>query len=178
MKKFIVILSALLLTLTGTEAIAQKKAPDNDYNLKKAYEVLNEEKDEEKALDLPNQQLGETPDNVEALLLRAALLRNKKNYGPALSDLNHALKVNKPKKSGTPNSSIHWWKGYVYSDMGEEKKASESLGEAYRIARKDNKENLQSIAFDYAQTLYNIKDIDGADAVYIWLAGEGRSCGA
>ena len=46
MKKTITLLAALLLTLLSGNVYAQKKA-DNDYNLKKAYEVLNEEKDEE-----------------------------------------------------------------------------------------------------------------------------------
>ena len=52
MKRFYVIMSALLLTLMGTEVLAQKKDSNSDYNLQKAYEVLKEEKDEAKALDL------------------------------------------------------------------------------------------------------------------------------
>ena len=175
MKRLILILSTMLLTLIGTDALAQKKDSDNDYNLKKALEVLREEKDEAKALDLVNKQLRETPDNIDALVFRAHLLRKKEDYGGALADLNHALKVNKPKKSGTPTSFLHWWKGYIYSDMGEDKRAAESLAEAYRLARKYNKGDLQNIAFDYAQFLYNIDDIDGADAIYIKMIADDES---
>ena len=127
MKRFYVIMSALLLTLMGTEVLAQKKDSNSDYNLQKAYEVLKEEKDEAKALDLVSQQLSDTPDNIDALILRVRLLRRKEDYGRALSDINHALKVNKPKKSGTPASTLHWWKAYIYMDMGEKRKSSERV---------------------------------------------------
>ena len=175
MKRFYVIMSALLLTLMGTEVLAQKKDSNSDYNLQKAYEVLKEEKDEAKALDLVSQQLSETPDNIDALILRVRLLRRKEDYGRALSDINHALKVNKPKKSGTPASTLHWWKAYIYMDMGEKRKSSESFAEAYRLAQKDNKDNLQSIAFDYAQSLYNLDDLAGADAIYRKMLADDES---
>ena len=165
MKKTITIISALLLTLVCGHVYAQKNTTD-DYNLKKAYEVLNEEKDEDKAIDLVNKQLRETPDNVDALLLRVRLLRYKQEYGQALKDINHAMKVNKPKKTQVANSTLFWWKAYVYQDMMEKDSAAESFKTAYELARKDNKENLQSIAFDYAQSLYYLDDYSGADAVY------------
>ena len=88
-----------MLTVLSGNVYAQKNKTENDYNLKKAYEVLNEEKDEAKALDLVNSQLRGTPDNVEALLLRVRLLRRKEEFGQAFQDINHALKVNKPKKT-------------------------------------------------------------------------------
>ena len=106
-----------------------------------------------KALDLVNQQLKETPDNVQALLLRLRLNRNKGEYGKAMADVNHALKVNKPKKTEIRESTLHWWKAHVYDDMLEPEKACESYGRAYALARKDNKESLQSISFDYACSL-------------------------
>ena len=165
MKHFATILAALLLTLLSTNVYAQKKN-DNDYNLKKAYEVLNEEKDEAKALDLVTKQLRETPDNVDALILRTRLLRRKHEFGQALQDINHALKVNKPKKTEVANSTLHWWKAYIYQDMGDWQSAAASFKTAYELAQKDNKDNLQSISFDYAQALYSLKDYDGADVIY------------
>jgi len=158
MKKITVILSAILLTVLSGNVYAQKNKTENDYNLKKAYEVLQEERDEAKALDLVNKQLRETPDNVDALVLRVRLLRRKHEYGQALQDINHALKVNKPKKSETAMSTLHWWKAYLYQDMYELDNAAASFKTAYTLAQKDNKENLQSISFDYAQALYNLKD--------------------
>ena len=166
MKRILTLLSAVLLTVLSGNVYAQKNKTENDYNLKKAYEVLNEEKDEAKALDLVNKQLRETPDNVDALMLRMKLYRSNKDYGRALRDINQVLKVNKPKKTGLQTSTIHWWKAYIYDDMGDTPKAAESFATAYRLAQKDNRDNLQEISFDYAQVLYDLKDLDGADAIY------------
>ena len=159
-------LSALLLTFPGTLAYAQKNNSGNDYNLRKAYEVLNEEKDEAKGLDLVNRQLKETPDNADALFLRSRLLRNKGDFGQALQDINHAIKVNKPKKSGLANSTLHWWKAYIYRDLSDRTNAAASFKTAYELARKDDKDNLQRLSFDYGQSLYDLNDLDGADAIY------------
>ncbi len=166
MKRLFSIFAAILLTALSVNVYAQKNKTENDYNLKKAYEVLNKEKDEAKALDLVNKQLRETPDNVDALILRTRLLRRKHEFGQALQDINHALKVNKPKKSGTAMSTIHWWKAYIYQDMGDWENTASSLKTAYELAQKDDKDNLQSISFDYAQALYSLKDYDGADVIY------------
>lgn len=173
MKRFFTIfLSALVLTLFCGQAHAQKNNTENDYNLQKAWDVLREDNDEDKAMDLVNQQLRDTPDNVKALLLRVRLNRKKGEYGAALRDLNHALKVNKPKKSEIPTSTLHWWKGHLYRDMVEKQKAADSFRTAYQLAAKDDRENLQSISFDYAQALYFLKDLDGADAVYRKMLAE------
>ncbi len=166
MKYVFTFLSALMLTLFCGQAYAQKNKSVNEYNLQKAYEVLNEENDEVKGLDLVNKQLLETPDNTEALLLRARLLRRKREFGQALQDINHALKVNKPKKTEIATSTLHWWKAYIYRDMTDLTNAAASFKTAYELALKDNKDNLQSIAFDYGQALYSLDDLDGADIVY------------
>jgi clan AA aspartic protease (TIGR02281 family) len=168
MKKIFAILSALvMLTLPCGQANAQKtKNETSDYNLQRAWEALQDEKDEAKAFDLVNRQLKETPDNVKALLLRTRLNRKKGEYGAALADVNHALKVNKPKKSEIAMSTLHWWKGHIYQDMDETEKSSESLGMAYALARKDNKENLQGISFDYGCSLALLERYDEADAVF------------
>ena len=86
MKTIFTILATVLLTTLSFNTYAQKNKTENDYNLKKAYEVLNEERDEAKALDLVNSQLRETPDNVDALVLQARLLhrileRHFRRYG-------------------------------------------------------------------------------------------------
>ena len=166
MKRVLTLLAAILLTVLSDNAFAQKNKSENDYNLKKAYEVLKEENDEAKALELVNDQLQETPDNVTALLLHVRLLRRKEEYGRALQDINHALKVNKPKKTEVAMSTLHWWKAYIYRDMGDPQSAAASFKTAYELAQKDDKENLQNISFDYAQSLYKLGNLDGADAVY------------
>lgn len=166
MKKIVTLLTVTLLTVLSVNAYAQKNKTDNDYNLKKAYEVLQEENDEAKGLELVNKQLRETPDNVEAPLLRVRLLRRKNEFGQAPQEINHALKVNKPKKTEVRNSTLHWWKAYIYEDMGDKVNATASFKTACELARKDDKENLQSISFDYAQSLYDLGDYAGADAIY------------
>lgn len=166
MKKIVTLLTVTLLTVLSVNAYAQKNKTDNDYNLKKAYEVLQEENDEAKGLELVNKQLRETPDNVEAPLLRVRLLRRKNEFGQAPQDINHALKVNKPKKTEVRNSTLHWWKAYIYEDMGDKVNATASFKTACELARKDDKENLPSISFDYAQSLYDLGDYAGADAIY------------
>lgn len=166
MKKIVTLLTVTLLTVLSVNVYAQKNITDNDYNLKKAYEVLQEENDEAKGLELVNKQLRETPDNVEAPLLRVRLLRRKNEFGQAPQDINHALKVNKPKKTEVRNSTLHWWKAYIYEDMGDKVNAAASFKTACELARKDDKENLQSISFDYAQSLYDLGDYAGADAIY------------
>ena len=169
--RFIALLSALVLTLTP--AAAQKKGDSgNDYNLQKAYEVLREDHDEEKALELIQAQLKDTPDNVNALLLRVSICRNKEEYGQALIDINHALKVNKPKKSKVCRSTIYWWRAAVYSDMEEYGKAEADFRAALGLARKDDKDNVQDISFALGQTLYNMKKYDESDAVYYQIIRE------
>ena len=166
MKHLLTLLATLLLATLSVNTFAQKNKTENDYNLKKPYEVLNEENDNDKALELVNKQLQETPENVEALMLRMKIFRRKGEFGRALKDVNQVLKLNKPKKSGIANSFVHWWKAYIYRDMGDIKASEASLKTAYELAQKDNKENLQSIAFDYAQALYDNEKLDAADAVY------------
>ena len=166
MKKIVTLLTVTLLTVLSVNAYAQKNKTDNDYNLKKTYEVLQEENDGAKGLELVNKQLRETPDNVESLLLRVRLLRRKNEFGQAPQDINHALKVNKPKKTEVRNSTLHWWKAYIYEDMGDKINATASFKTACELARKDDKENLPSISFDYAQSLYDLGDYAGADAIY------------
>ena len=173
MKRIITILSALVLTLTGGEAFAQdKKDNNNDYNLQRAWEALEEEKDDDKASYLVEKQLRETPDNVKALLLRARLRRKRGEYGAALYDVNHALKVNKPRKSGVATSTLHWWKGCLYQDMGESGKAVDAYGKAYALAGKDNRDNLQGISFDYGCALLLAERRDEAIAVFDAMLAE------
>ena len=166
MKRYLPILSALLLTLLCFTSSAQLKKGKTDHYLEEAFTVLREEGDEEKGLELVNKQLRETPDNIDALILRVRLFCRKDEYGFALSDVNHALKVNKPKKSGVPMSTLYWWRGTIYRHMDDYYKSADAYKTAYELASKDDKEYLQSISFDYAQSLYVIYKLDEAEAVY------------
>ena len=163
MKK-ISVLTAILICLSFIPACATGKT--DDYNLRKAYEVLKKNNDTNEAISLLDKQLEETPDNVEALFLRAKLLRRKEDYSSAFRDINHALKVNRPKKSEIFNSTLHWSKSILYSLTGDREGEVAELRTALALARKDCKENVQSISFDLAQALYYLDRYDESDAVY------------
>lgn len=166
MKSFKTTFLILLLVLLSPGAFAQKTKSVNDYNYQKAVEVLQQEKDVDKAFELVNKQLRETPDNVDAILLRARLNREKDEYGAALADVNHALKVNRPKKTEVPNSVILWWKGAFYSEMGENEAAAETMKAAYQLSAKDAKDKHKDIAYAYSKTLLVLDNYDAADEIY------------
>ena len=150
----------------NNNASAQVKDDSKPYNLNKAWEVLQNDHDEEQAIKLLKEQLESTPDNAECWMLLCRIHRNREEYGAALSDVNEAIKVNKPKKSGYFNSTLWWWKGSVYGALGETEKSVECMRKALALAKKDNKDNVQSISFDLGQGLYELKRYDEADAVY------------
>ena len=150
MKRITLIIAAIAasLCLFFVSAAAQTKDEDNrPYNLQKAYEVLKNDHDEEQALKLLGDQLKSTPDNVECWMLMCRIYRNREEYGYAMSAVNEAIKVNKPKKSGFFNSTLYWWKASVYDDMDNDEMEVEWLKKALDAARKDNKENIQNISF-------------------------------
>lgn len=165
-------MSALLLTLASGTLYAQKTTTESDYNLRKAYEALNEEKDVDKALDLVSKQLKDTPDNVDALMLRMRIYQKREEFGKTLADVNRAIKVNNPKKSGLEQSTLYWWQSYAYAGLGDDAKAATAIGTAYKLAQKEKSEYLQVISFDYGRTLYNIGDLDGSDAVFRKMLAE------
>lgn len=159
-------MSALLLTLASGTLYAQKTTTESDYNLRKAYEVLRENNDFDKALELVNLQLKDTPDNVDALYLRIRINQQEGEYGKALADVNHAIRVNKPKKTGMDQSTLYWWQSYAYAGLEDDAKAAVAAGTAYNLAQKEKSEYYRTIAFDYGRALYNIDDLDGSDAVF------------
>lgn len=166
MRQILALLTSALLTILSVEAYAQKNESENTYKLQKAYEALEEEADISKALDLVNEQLLETPDNVPALIFRIKLLRGYGDYARALRDVNHAIEVNKPEKTEIMMSILHLWKAYIYENMGDMENSVASFETAYYLARKDPKTLRQAIAFGHAQALYSLDDLNGLDALY------------
>lgn len=173
MKHFILtlIIAVVALMSAAGHASAQSK-DDRPYNLQKAYEILQNDRDEEQALKLLSDQIKSTPDNVECWLLMCRIYRNQKEYGRAMSSVNEAIRVNKPKKSGFVNSTLYWWKSSVYDDMDNNEQEIEWLKKALDAARKDNKENVQNISFDLGQAYYDAKKYDESDAVYRQMVKE------
>lgn len=168
-KILMLVLAAAVALGMPTDGFGQKSkgGAEDDYNLKKAWEVLqNDSNDTDTALELLEKQLKATPDNVEALYLRARVYKNIEEYASALTDLNRAIKVNKPKKTNFANSTLHAWKAAVYENLGDFKKAEEEQGLTVALARKDNKESLPSFLRGYAHYLYVNDKYDESDAAY------------
>ena len=168
-KRIAVLLTACTMALPG---FSQSREDNRPYNLQKAYEVLQNDHDEDQALKLLGEQIKSTPDNVECWLLMCRIYRNQKEYGRAMSSVNEAIRVNKPKKSGFVNSTLYWWKSSVYDDMDNNEQEIEWLKKALDAARKDNKENVQNISFDLGQAYYETKKYDESDAVYRQMVKE------
>lgn len=164
--------AALMLVSSPCHAQSKKGADKDTYNLQRAYEVLQQDHDEEQALQLLGEQLKSTPDNVESWMLMCRIYRNRGEYGLAMSAVNEAIKVNKPKKSDFFNSTLYWWKACIYDDMGSDETEVEWLKKALDAARKDNKENIQNISFDLGQAYYELKKYDESDAVYRQMVRE------
>ena len=168
-KRLAVLLTACTMALPG---FSQSREDNRPYNLQKAYEVLQNDHDEDQALKLLSEQIKLTPDNVECWMLMCRIYRNQKEYGRAMSSVNEAIRVNKPKKSGFVNSTLYWWKSSVYDDMDNNEQEIEWLNKALDAARKDNKENVQNISFDLGQAYYEAKKYDESDAVYRQMVKE------
>ena len=168
-KRLAVLLTACTMALPG---FSQSREDNRPYNLQKAYEVLQNDHDEDQALKLLSEQIKLTPDNVECWMLMCRIYRNQKEYGRAMSSVNEAIRVNKPKKSGFVNSTLYWWKSSVYDDMDNNDQEIEWLKKALDAARKDNKENVQNISFDLGQAYYEAKKYDESDAVYRQMVKE------
>lgn len=160
MKKTIAV--TMMLMSFGLTACAQHSST---YKLDKAYEVLKEERDEEKAMKLVNEFLTDNPKNADGLLLRARLYRKQDEYGKALADVNTAIKSHR-KNSEVGLSILYWWKATIYTEMDRENDAIAEFAKAYKLARKEKSDGLQEISFDYAQALFNKDDYDAADKVY------------
>lgn len=160
------IIAVTALLSTANPAFSQGKDDDRPYNLQKAYEVLREDRDESQALKLLGEQLKSTPDNVECWMLMCRVYRNRKEYGHAMTSINEAIRVNKPKKSGFVNSTLYWWKASIYDDMENNEQEVIWLNKALDAARKDDKNNVQGIAFDLGQAYYEMKMYEESDTVY------------
>lgn len=170
MKQFIhTIITAALLLLAAVPSSAQnarQKGGSPDYYLTKALEALNGDKDIARALELLDEQIAETPDNAAALFHRARIYGMSREYVKAFRDLNNALKVNRPKRSGVAGSEIHRLKGRFYYEMEQYDKAAEELDTALSLAVKDSRDDVPDISFEYGMALNKSGRIEEADVLF------------
>ena len=110
MKNSILLLAITILLNLATTAQAQKNE-ESDYNLRKAYELL-ENKEEAEALKYINKQIEEYPKSANAYGMRARLLFEQQKYGAALADINKAIQFWK-KDINIKQYSLYWWRAII-----------------------------------------------------------------
>ena len=161
-KRMFIIL--VVLTILAPQACAQRKVV-SDYNYRKAVEAYFEEDDDDKALELLNKQIDDTPNHIDSRFIRARIYWSTDKYDAALRDISYAIKHYKGKPS-VYKSTLWGLQGAIYDDMERYPEAAESYKQAVKLARKDNPEKVQSYHFDLAQALYMSDEFDNAEKEY------------
>ena len=113
MKK--VLFTTALLLIMGLQLCFAQKSQPSDYNLRKAYE-LYEQNDEKEAMRYINQHISDNPRLSNGYIFRASLYQHQKKYGQALMDVNNAIK-NWDKNEDVPKYISYWLRADIYVDM-------------------------------------------------------------
>ena len=162
-KIIIMVLAALCLTLQPLSA--QKKEGNDNFKYHKATEILDKGGNPQEARKLAMENLKENPKHIDSYLLVAGIDRQEDDYASALGIIEQAMK-NNHKNSGFSTALLLWWKGIIYGEIGDTKRAVETMEEVVKLARKTDKEHVTSMMEDLAQFHYNLKDYDASDKVY------------
>lgn len=153
------------------------------YNLEKAYEIINETGDEDKALEYVNQELKANPYSYDAILFKCRILRNQEKYGQTISLLNNAIKGYNKKKSGGDKYVLYWWRAAVQAELNNMESALEDYNMAYKLVKKegddeDRSEFLSARAqFHYLNDNYDLSDADYKEALEIDNTDQGAMVG-
>ena len=163
MKKFL--LTTAIVLFMGLQLCYAQKNQSSDYNLRKAYELL-EQKDEKETLKYINLYIKENPKESQGYIFRAGLYQRQKKYGQALMDANNAIK-NWDKNEDVPKYSPYWWRADIYVDMDMYDKAISDFTTVYKLVAKSNDlEIIHEILYQRAGVYYNMNDYANADADY------------
>ena len=154
-----------MLCLAFQPMSAQKNEGTENYKYHKACEIMDDGGDPKEARRLVNENLKENPKHIDSYLMLARLDRMEKDYASALGRVDQAMK-NNYKKSGISEAKLLWWKGIIYNEIGDSKAAAQTMEQAVKLARKQEKEHLASMMEDLAQFRYDLKEYDASDAVY------------
>ena len=154
---------SFLLAAMPSVANAQKDK-ESDYNLRKAYELL-EKNDQSEAMKYLNQQIEEYPKSVEAYAMRARVLMEQTKYGSALTDINKAIKFWK-KGDRTKQYTLYWWRAVIYSNMQMDDKSLADFEVVYKLALKEDPDVVHDVLFQRAEKHYDMQNYDAADADY------------
>ena len=170
--KRIIPLIIMALCMATNCTWAQKNNAKDDYKIRKAIEVLEEEQDETKALKLLDEQLKDFPEDAEALFLKARILIDLEEYGKGLRAINRAMEYNRPKSTGIFKSTLYLWRSAAYLGMRDNGKAIEDLQKALTYARKDNPDNVQYLSSSLGRTLYREGRYEEATEVFNMMIKE------
>ena len=154
---------SFLLVAMPSVANAQKDK-ESDYNLRKAYELL-EKNDQSEAMKYLNQQIEEYPKSVEAYAMRARVLMEQNKNGSALTDINKAIKFWN-KGGQTKQYTLYWWRAVIYSGMQMNDKALADFDMVYKLALKEDPDVIHDVLYQRAEKHYDMQNYDGADADY------------
>lgn len=163
MKKSVLLVTMSILLAIPSIGYAQKNE-ESDYNLRKAYELL-EKNDQSEALKYINQQIDEYPKSSNAYAMRARVLMDQKKYGGALSDINKSIKFWK-KDSKSKQYSLYWWRAVIYSNMQMNDKAFADYETVYKLALKEDPDVIHDVLYQSAQLHFDLAEYDKADADY------------
>ena len=165
----IIILTLAVLGLALQPMSAQKNEGTENYKYYKDCEIMDDGGDPKEARRLVNENLKENPKHIDSYLMLARLDRMEHDYASALGRIEQAMK-NNYKKSGFSEATLLWWKGIIYDEIGDSKAAAQTMEEAVKLARKQEKEHLLSMMESLAQFRYDLKEYDASDAVYKEMA--------
>ncbi len=164
MKRFVIMMLAVI-SLAIQPLLAQNKEGSDNYKYYKACEILDEGGDPAEARKLAIENIEENPRHVDSYLLIAGIDRREKDFSSALRMVDQAMK-NNTKKSGFSESVLLWWKGIIYDELGDTRKAVETMQQVVKMAKKEKSEHLSSMLENLAQFHYDLKEYDASDKVY------------
>lgn len=164
-------LSALALAIAiSTTFTSCASAQQLSYNLQKANELLYEKGDEDGALDLIRKELNVSPNNSDALYLRARVSFANDKYGPAISDLTAAIKYYDKKKIVVYLHNLYLWRASAYEAVNETAKAKADYDMAAKLVQKTkNSRQIHNVLFEQASFYYGIDELDTSDAIFIQM---------
>ena len=163
MKKSLFII--IIFSIMGLQMCYAQKSQPSDYNLRKAYELFDQN-DEKEAMKHINQHITDNPKLSNGYIFRAGMYQYQKKYGQALMDANNAIK-NWDKNEDIPKYSPFWLRADIYVDMEMYDKAIADFTTAYKIiAKSDDLETIHEILYQRAGVYYSMKDYANADADY------------
>ena len=161
----IITLTLAVICLALQPLSAQKKEGTDNFKYYKAVEILDEGGDPAEARKLASENIKENPGHIDSYLLIAGIDRREKDFSSALRVVDQAMK-NNTRKSGFSEAVLLWWKGIIYDELGDNRKAVEIMQQVVKMAKKEKSEHLSSMMENLAQFHYDLKEYDASDKVY------------